>query len=561
MPTSRRVVRDILLLVLGASLYTVASPPYEWSSAAWLALSPLFLVLRGKTPGTACVAGLFYGVLFCGGIAYWVYGAIAAYFSLVFPLDLLMTLFSYSLFVGSYTGLAAAYSCVLMRSNRSLLRWVGIPALWVSAEFARTSLFSGFSWELLGYTQYRHLPLIQVADLTGVYGLSFLMALSSYIAAEGFVSLRLFQASSLQPPASRFPWPALACLLGGVALTLLYGTLRLHQYQDPSSPAVEVALVQGSVPGAQRWQRVHYASTLLKYISITRQGVTGIQPDLVVWPEFALGFYLDREPLLRAQLGQLTQSIDTSLLVGAPRIEETETGVHYYNSAYLIGPGGALRGTYDKMRLLPFAEYRPLALSALLPHSYEYPSEFTPGRRSTVFALPRTAFGVTICYEATYPDLTRRLVQGGAQFLVNISNDTWLGGGGSAAAAQHFSMAVFRAVENKRPLVRVATAGVSGFIDPTGRLSHRSGEQEGVIVGEVIPRRETTIYARYGDWFALGCAGVALVALLSRASPKKVRLPRLSKPGQLPSGRAVTRQVSPRGCSCALYRERSYEHR
>jgi len=516
MPLGRCAARDIVLLAVGATLYTIASPPYDWSSAAWLALFPLFLVLRGKTLGSAYAVGFLYGLFFCSGIAYWVYYAVAAYFALVFPLDVLVTLLSYSLFVGSYTGLAACGTCVLMRNHRPALRWVGIPALWVSAEFARTSLFSGFSWELLGYTQYHQLPLIQIADMTGVYGLSFLLALSGYVVAECWASLSFFPLSSLPHGTrlARLPWPALGSLVGAIALALFYGTLRLHQYENPSGPSLKLALVEGNVATAQRWQRVYYATTLLKYIAITHQGVTGIPLDLVVWPEFALGFYLDREPLLRAQLGQLTRSLETSLLLGAPRMEETAGGTHYYNSAYLLAPGGALQGTYDKMRLLPFAEYRPFPLLPVRGQAQEIPSTFTPGRESTIFLLPRAAFGVTICYEATYPDLSRRLARDGAQFLVNISNDTWLVKDSRAAAAQHFSMTVFRAVENKRPLVRATTAGVSGFVEPTGRLHHLSTQPEGVIVGEIIPRRELTVYTQYGDWFALSCVGVALIALL-----------------------------------------------
>jgi apolipoprotein N-acyltransferase len=262
-------------------------------------------------------------------------------------------------------------------------------------------------------------------------------------------------------------------------------------------------------------------------MAITRHGTAGQRPDLVVWPEFAVGFYLDDEPTLRAQLGQLTLGLNAPLLLGAPRQEAVPEGVRYFNSAYLIAPGGKLLGVYDKIRLLPFAEFRPLAFPALVTHSPAQPSEFTPGRRVTVFPLPHSAFGVTICYEATYPPLTRQLVRNGAQFLVNISNDAWLAGpdGGGAAAAQHFSMAVFRAVEMKRPLVRVATAGVSGFVDPAGRLSHLAAEKEGVILGEVVPQQAMTVYARCGDWFALGCVGASFVALFAAWRQRIVAAP------------------------------------
>ncbi|NOT54235.1 MAG: apolipoprotein N-acyltransferase [Deltaproteobacteria bacterium] len=531
MVCNNRVFKDCLLLLLGASLYTLAAPPYEWASAAWVALAPLFLVIREKTPRGAFLAGLVYGVLFCAGIAYWVYLAVAAYFPFPFPLDLVFTLLSYSFFVGSYTGLAAAFSCVLMRGGRPLLSYLfgslGVPALWVVGEFARSSLFSGFSWELLGYTQYRYLPLIQIADLTGVYGVSFLLALSGYVVAEmwHYQQIKRQKAKGkrqkskedreLETPQSAMvplPWLALGLFTTSLVVTLSYGTFRLSESASPpTTPPVRLALVQGQVPPAQRWKRVHYANTLFRYATLTRRGIGHAHPDLIVWPEFAVGFYLDREPPLRGQLGQFTKAMNAALLLGAPRVEHSETGERYYNSAYLLAPGGTLLDVYDKVRLLPFAEYRPLALPSLVPHNAEHPSDFTAGSRSTVFSLPQGNFGVLICYEATYPYLARRLVRNGAQFFVNLSNDTWLAG--EAAAAQHFSMTVFRAVENRRALARVATAGITGFVDPFGRVSQLSDATENVVIGDILPRHQLSVYTRYGDWFVVSCGAWALMAL------------------------------------------------
>lgn len=515
MLSGKRAVRGSFLLALGAFLYTIASPPYEWTGAAWLALTPLFLVLRDKTPTTAFLAGLVYAMLWCVGVGYWMYLTIAAHFPLVFPFDVLFILANYLFYAGLCTGAVATGSCLLMRQGNPWCRWIGIPALWVSGEFIRANPLFGVSWGILGYTQYRHLPLIQIADITSVYGLSFLIALSGYLAAECVSSLRFFQVSSLKPQASKLPWPALGFLAGALALTLGYGTLRLRQYaQPPSSPALRVAVVQGNVRNAQRWQPAYYASALLKYVSVTTQGIAGSTPDLVVWPEFAVSFYLNREFLLQAQLGQFAHAAKAALLLGAPRLEESDSGARYYNSAYLFSPAGELVDVYDKIRLVPFAERSPFALPPLFPHNAAAPSEFTPGARATVFSLPHGTFGVTICYEAAYPSLTRRLVQNGAQVLVNLSNDTWLGGA-AAAVEQHFAMAVFRAVENKRPLVRAATAGISGFVDPTGRPHTLSTAEETVIQGAAFPRRELTVYARYGDWFSWACVSFSLVALLS----------------------------------------------
>jgi apolipoprotein N-acyltransferase len=414
-----------------------------------------------------------------------------------------------------------------MQSGRPLFCYLGVPALWVVGEFARSSLFSGFSWELLGYTQYRYLSLIQIADLTGVYGVSFLLTLSSYVGAEVWncwqskrqkakedleLGTRNSKLEALHSATARLPWSALTCLTLSVVVVYGYGTFRLSESVSlPTTPAVRLALVQGKVPPAQRWKRVHYANTLFRYATLTQRGIAKTQPDLVVWPEFAVGFYLDREPPLHGQLSQFTKTMNAALLLGAPRVEKSETGERYYNSAYLLAPGGTVLDVYDKIRLLPFAEYHPPALPSFIPHNAEHPSDFTAGSRSTIFSLPQGNFGVLICYEATYPYLARRLVQQGAQFLVNISNDTWLAG--EAAAAQHFSMAVFRAVENRRALARVATAGITGFVDSFGRVSQLSDATENVVLGDVLPHQHLSVYTRYGDWFIVACGGWTLVAL------------------------------------------------
>lgn len=481
-------------------------------------------MVRDATPRRAFAAGILFGVLFCLGIAYWVYLAVAAYFPLPSPLALLCTLASYGVFIGFYTGLAAALAALLMRCPHPLLRMLGVPASWVVGEFARSTVYSGFSWQLLGYTQHQHLALIQIADLTGVYGVSFLLACSSYVAAEiirSFYGSRSSSRAFRFPPFAlrtlSFPWTATTGLTALVAATLSYGAFRLADSPVSQDTApVTLVLVKANVPSAHRWQRVRYASTLLAYAQASRQHLGQTQPDLVIWPEFALGFYLNQEPSLRVLLNQLTHQLNAPLLLGAPRAESGDKRRLFYNSAYLLAPGGAILDVYDKMRLLPFAESWPSFFPSVLAHRPETPTEFTAGSRATVFSLPQGQFGVLICYEATYPVLARRLVQEGAHFLVNISNDTWLAG--EAASAQHFSMAVFRAVENRRFLARVATAGVSGFIDPFGRPTQQSIAPEASLLGTVTPQRRFSVYTRYGDWFVGLCGGLALgIVLLTRA--------------------------------------------
>lgn len=471
-------------------------------------------------------------MLFCVGIAYWVYFAVAAYFSFSPFIALLLTLLSYSLFIGLYTGAAALVAVLLMRCRSDWLRWCGVPAVWVCSEFARSMFFSGFSWELLGYTQYRNLTLIQIADLTGVYGLSFLLAFSSYLTAEIFWAVplpaRLHTSTCLISPRLRqvscVPWQGVVGFFVSVSVAVLYGMFRLAEPETLShgTPVNIVAVHKDT--GVHRWQRVHYANSLLQYVQGTEASITDIQPDLIVWPEFAVGFYPERELALQRQLHLLTQKIGAPLLFGAPRVVVMDNGEHYYNSAYFLPVGGTFDQVYDKMQLLPFAEHQPWTWSTLLPHSSTAPSKFTPGNRATVFTLTKSSFGVVICYEATYPHLSRRLVENGAQFLVNISNDAWLAG--EAASAQHFSMAVFRAIENRRGLVRVATAGLSGFVDPQGRLSHLFDQHTAHQQGIIRPRQDLTIYTKYGDWFVSLCLGCILCALLvSRTQSVEDSLP------------------------------------
>jgi len=517
MPSGRLMLRDSGLLALGAFLYTIACPPYDWSGAAWVALTPFFLVFREKTPKTGFFLGLLFAVLCCAGIGSWIYVAVSTYFLLPFPFDVLFTLLNYSLFAGLYVATVAALTSVLFRRSPGVLSVLGVSALWVAGEFVRSSWFAGISWELLGYTQYRSPLLIQIADVTGVYGLSFLLALSGAVGAEVLVYLSShLKLRTRNSSDEKFPALAVGILTASVALVIAYGGLQLHHYSSPApanAPVLTAAVVHANIASTQRWQRAHYASTLLTYLRLTQRGITDARPDLIIWPEFALGFYLDREPLLHRQLSAFTRATNTFLLVGAPRMDETDAGTQSYNSAYLLSPQGDIVDVYDKIRLIPFAEYLPFAHQLLRPAQSDAPNDFTPGHRATIFSQPKRPWGVTICYEVTYPPMTRHLVLNGAEFLVNISNDTW--GTGEAAATQHFSMAVFRAVENHRALVRTATAGISGFIDPAGRPYALSTDPEGVRVGTIALQSGLTVYAQYGDWFALLCTGVAVFTLLS----------------------------------------------
>ncbi|HVN91008.1 MAG TPA: apolipoprotein N-acyltransferase [Candidatus Binataceae bacterium] len=510
---ARNIAFDIALLILGGLLYTLSFPPYGFTSTGWIALAPLYFVLQRKNFIGGFLCGLLFGIAICCGVAGWLYPAISSFFGTQSSLGLLLTAACFALYVGLYTGIASGLTALLIRSCNALIGCLAAAALWIVAEYARSTFFSGFSWGLLGYSQAAHLPPIQIADLTGIYGVSFLLALTGFATAAIVRWLRSSYSSNEAPS----PWYELGCALTSVVLILAYGAVRLGDYAtDGSAHRVRVALVRHDVPASERWERAFYAQAFLRYIGASESNIAPNAVDLIVWPEFASGFYLDRDPTMRLPLTRLLHRTEASLLVGGPRLDESNHLIQIYNSAYLFGPEGELLDTYDKIRLLPFAETRSTAFPPSFVQKGDYDNQFTPGSRRTIFTLPRgERFGVMICFEATYPEFARTLTANGAEFLVNLSNDVWLSGaGGSAAAEQHLAMAAVRAVENRRSLARATMAGINGFVDPTGRIYALSRAPEGVNIAPVTTNTELTVYTRYGDWFVALCAAFSIGCLI-----------------------------------------------
>jgi apolipoprotein N-acyltransferase len=515
----RHLVADISLVTLSAIFYTLASSPFEWSLLGWVALTPLFIALRDQTFWRSFLLGLFFGVLICVGVAHWMYSAIATYFVALFPLNLVLTVLSFVVFVGIYTSVTAGIWSIVMQRSSKAAQCIAIPALWVLCEFARSTFLSGFAWGLLGYSQYRNLAIIQIADLTGIYGISFLLVSSSYAVSEVIFTI----AGRFTGSRAANCWFSLSFAVTAILVTLAYGKIRLHEYSALTPQAsVRIAMVIHNMGEQNRWSRNSYIKSLLNYVQLTRIQVPRASTDLLVWPEYASGLYIDQDPMARLELSTLTRAIEAPLLLGAPRITEDN---QYYNSAYLLAPGGKVVDTYDKMRLLPFAEYHPLGLPFFGERRSDLPAEFTAGTRATVFTISKMHFGVLICYEISYPGYARNLSRRGAQFLVNISNDVWLSGvGGNAAASQHFAMAVLRAVENKRALAGATVAGITGFVDEVGRPYDLSEENDQTTVGVVTAGSELTIYTRFGDWlvgFCAICTVLCLIAAAMKGSPSQ----------------------------------------
>jgi apolipoprotein N-acyltransferase len=370
-------------------------------------------------------------------------------------------------------------------------------------EFLRTSLLTGFPWNLLGYSQHRNLPLIQVAAVTGVYGVSFMVMAVNAALARAVLTWESW--SRLLAPLAT----------AGLLLAGAVGYGWLWSPSDAENPAMRVALVQGNIDQGVKWDPAWQDQTLTIYGELTREAARQ-RPQLIVWPEAAVPFFLREDPR-QALVQEMARAAGAYLLVGAPDWRAGQPR----NTVFLIGPEGRMLRLYDKRHLVPFGEYVPLRqlLFFVNPLAGGAIGTFAPGREATVFSTPSGRFGVVICYEVIFPNEVREFFLGGADFLVNITNDAWFGR--SAAPAQHLAMAAFRAVENRAYLIRAANTGISAIVAPDGRIVQASGLfTPAVLSGAIIPRAGESFYMRYGDLFAWGTVGVALALVLAALAPR-----------------------------------------
>ena len=298
-------------------------------------------------------------------------------------------------------------------------------------------------------------------------------------------------------------------------MTGIYGRVRLSELPpgDRQGTPLRVALIQGNIPQDIKWEPKFQEETVRTYTDLTSR-TWSVHPELIIWPETATPFFFQDSLNFQARILDLAQKMGAPLLFGSPAFDRKGREIHYYNSAFLISPEKKILGRYDKVHLVPFGEYAPL--SGILGFTREIigaMGDFHSGEEVVNLALPQGKFGVLICYEAIFPDLTRRFVDKGAQFLVNITNDAWFGR--TAAPYQHISMARLRAIENRVSIARAANTGVSGFIDPAGRLVTSSEIfTKAILSGTIYLRKGSSFYTRFGDLFSYLCLGYTALFLI-----------------------------------------------
>jgi len=497
-----------LLAALSAALYFASFPPVDAGTVAFVAIVPLLLALRRASRRRAFLLAWFAGtVLSTSLVSASIYEAAARYFGDRGIVLLLFALIIPQIYGALYFALFGLLACGWERRSAAAAL-VLVPAAWTACEFARASIGFGTPWCLLGHSQHERLWLIQVADLGGVFAATFVVA-----AVNTFVALILAK-----------PWgprrgTALAAAMTAALLAIVwsYGARQLARWQRPAGVPLRVALVQPNLETRRRASLSELPSNLRRLLELSARvqddGISGPPIDLIVWPENAVGFSMAANGAL---LRRATEALPPGgrLLLGAPREIEAAGKVVFRNSAFLLDRAGEIVGTYDKRRLTPFAETSPWSRLPLLRRRFAAGDVYIPGDRYVLLDVKGSRFGVLICYEAIYPDLTRPLVLGGAKFLVNISNDDWFAE--RAALTQHLDAALFRAVESRRFLLRATNSGVTAVIDPRGAVIASARPAEAAaLTAAIVPIEERTVYSLTGDAFAWGCVLMAAISLLA----------------------------------------------
>lgn len=453
--------------------------------------------------------GLVAGAVYFTGTLYWVTGVMTTYGGLNAVLSVVVA----ALLIGYLALYPAVFSLVLgvaLRRFGPSAIWLS-PWIWVATEWARSTLFSGFPWVLLGSSQAPVLPVAQAASVVGVFGLSGLVALVATAAADLAVSRRT---------SHRVGAAGVALLL---VVTVAVGTFRVVDGRLTRTGSVlRVGLVQGGVEQELKWDPAYRDIILARHLSLTRQ-VIGRGVGLVIWPESSTPFFFDAEVQYAEPVRRLAAESRTPFLIGTDEFERGVDGApnRIYNTALLVGPDGESRQAYRKIRLVPFGEFVPLKnLLFFVGPLVESVSDFSAGTEPVVFDADGRRFSVAICYESVYPDLAQAFVDGGSQLLVTITNDAWFGR--SSAAYQHFDLGALRAIEQGRYVVRAANTGISGVVDPYGRALARTPLFEQTVTAvDVRLLDHRTIYSRLGNvvvWVSIAVVVWIAVGRRSRST-------------------------------------------
>jgi apolipoprotein N-acyltransferase len=485
-------IGHLLSAVISGILLTITFPTANMELVAFIALVPLLSVIREQKVQNISkpfMLGLITGIVFFGILLFWVAG-IRLY---QVPQWLLVIGWLFIITVSaSFVGIFAV--CVSMLKTRmSPLLFIFAPAIWTGLEFIRSYFpMDGFPWGILGYSQYQNLILIQIAEWTGVFGVSFLIVLVN-TAIAGVISR------------TKYGWYEIGITTVILSFCVVLGNIKLQENFGSGKP-LAISVIQTNIGIDQSWEWETSCEKIVLMLDRLTKRAAKSNPELTIWTETAILSSPATSLWTKRKISSIINDLSSYLLIGAPYMTETD----YYNSAFLISDKGEIIDRYDKIHLVPFGEMIPIEkLFPILRKIFPQAGMYTKGERYTVFNKP-DKFCSLICYEGIFGDLTRRFVKNGAKFIVNITNDAWTKTRG--AYYQHFSMDVFRSIENRRYFIRAGNTGISAIINPSGKIEHLMDVgKEGIINGRIFLNNRLTFYSQFGDVFACFCLIIAII--------------------------------------------------
>ena len=516
-----------LAATLAGLLLAAAFPKIGVAGLAWVAPALLLVSTLGKRGWESFRIGYVGGLAYYLASLYWLLLIPYRWHSIPLgPAAGWLSLSAYlALYPATWVWLLNTDGVLARTWARRALWAISGAALWVALEMLVARLFTGFPWNLLGASQYQLTPLIQIASVTGIYGVSFLVV---------WVSLSLLSAGLMivLRPNTRSVWAG-EIMLPAVAIAILFN-FGFRQMAGEPAPArtLNVALVQPSIPQTLIWDSSRDLDRFHDLLRLSEQALTN-RTDLIVWPEAAVPSYARWDTNIYPAITNLVRRHHVWLILGSddlgrPAPPARPDAYEYYNASFLVSPDGQFLSRYIKRDLVVFGEYIPLV--RWLPFvKWFTPIEggFTPGTRPVPFVLthPDAITSPLICFEDTFPGTARDAADDDTDFLVNLTNNGWFDD--SAAQWQHAASALFRAVENGLPLVRCSNNGLTGWVDARGRLRDVFRDDRGTIYGPgflttQIPllapgqRRSPTFYHQHGDWFGWACVGITAIMLIRR---------------------------------------------
>ena len=495
---------QIILAISSAFMLTLSFPKPGWDILAWFALMPLLYICSKQISFFKLMfLGLLTGLFHYLSLLYWIIHALSILIHLPIVYGVILFVII-SLYLSIYPLLFMIVANRLC--NHPIKAIILLPVSWVSLEYIRTYCVTGFPWGLLGYTQYKNTSIIQISNITGVYGVSYLIVL-------GNISVFLLAMALLKRTwhGNKIKWVSAS---GGMILFMsllfmafLYGQHCINSLdiKIKAYPMKIFSVIQGNIDQTIKWDPKYTRASEKKYLNLSLSQAK-YQPDLIIWPETALTFYFQKKGSNSNKIKQFIRVSKTDFLIGSPAyFKDSNDNYTFYNRAYLIEKDGKTKDQYDKYHLVPFGEYIPWQFGfSFLKKFVEGENNFSPGKKLQPIKWKNYHIAVQICYEIIFPNLCRKIVKKNSNLIVNITNDAWFGK--TSAPYQHFSMAVFRAVENKRVLIRSANTGISGLIDPVGRIIVETPIYEDIAKTFKAPLiDDQSIYTRYGDLFSFFC--------------------------------------------------------